>query len=187
MPTAPDPQHPAVRFEEERCFVPGDLLKRGARLRPNQAIVAFEHEGFDLAAFSLGADGKADLAPAAQVGLAAKRPRAPDVVSERPFEKDGAVPLDSILGPGRIAQMLVQVPILGRQRGWAAVPGSCVDEELVLEDQEMRIAGVPVGDAEPVDPLPLPPFIITGQDQNRGRRITECPSGQLRRSETACL
>lgn len=168
--TAPDSQHPAVWLEEERCFVPRDLLKHGA-FAPDQAIVAFEHQGFDLTAFSLGTDGKADLAPATQVGLAAKRPRAPDVVSEGPFKEDGAVPLDSILGPGRVAQMQVQVPILGRQCGWAAVPGSRVDKELVLEDQKMRIAGVPVRDAEPVNLLPLPPVVVAGQDQNGGRRM----------------
>ena len=90
-------------------------LEHGSLL-PDQAVVTLQHERLNCLAFTARGHLKPTLPPPAQVGFTFVGGRPPDVVAERAFEHDRAVPLLAISGPRGVAQMAVQC-VFGTGRG----------------------------------------------------------------------
>ena len=151
--------------------------RRSPEKRPacaDQAIGTLEHQRLHFASFAARCHVEANLATPAQVSCVAARGGAPDVVSERPFEQHRAVPRETVVRPGRVPEMLVQIIVGHGNRRLAAIPRARVDKQPVLEHQEMRIARVTLRHPELMHRLPTL-SIRAAQDQDRRSRMDHVP------------
>ena len=71
------------------------------------------------------------------------------------------IPGGTIIGASGVSEMIIHVSGVSLRR---AQPGTRVDEESIVEDQEMRITHIALGNTEFEDGLPPADAVITGQD-----------------------
>ena len=188
-----DRREPALRRRREPVPPRNHLRRTGTRFHrqifdeeraeiPHQAVSTFEYRRLDrLGLLFVRYAGRVPAPPpSAQKRAVAVRRCPPDVMGVRALHLRRAAPLRSVCGPRSVPDSFVEVQgeaLLGQQ------PGTGVDEQRSLEDEEVGVARVAAWDAKGECLGPTPTVIALENDDPGGARdavaVGRAPEGQV--------